>query len=136
MVYASCNVQLDAAFPVSYSPRGTESEQATLRSGKKRSHATSSVAVLPKTLPRHINNAWTTDSNHCRCHTPPKEPTDPAVRKIIDLLKTRKDGNDDESEQAIVEWQMVAMVADRVMLVVFTLLVLVVCTALFGGAPT
>ena len=140
MAYASCNVKLDRVLPVSYSPYGTELERAAMRNDKKHSltsRASSSVAVLASTSPNHIGNAWATDNgDHSRCNIPPKEPTDPPIQKILDLLKTRTDGNDDESDQATVEWQMVAMVADRVMLVLFTLLVLIVCTALFGGAPT
>ena len=109
------------------------------------SRSGSSAALFVNPSSNHTY-AWTTDDgDRGHCGTPHKELTDPAVQKILDLLKeqrahslqnTKNNENDDESDQAIVEWQMVAMVADRVMLVVFTLVVLVVCTALFGGAPT
>ena len=85
------------------------------------------------------------DGDRSRCNTPPVDPKDPATRKITDLLteqrayssqKTGKVENDVQSDQGLVEWQTVAVVADRVMLVVFTLLVLIAYTVLFGSVPT
>ena len=98
--------------------------------------ARSSVDVLGCTLD---------DGDRSRCNTPPVDPKDPATRKITDLLteqrayssqKTGKVENDVQSDQGLIEWQTVAVVADRVMLVVFTLLVLIAYTALFGSVPT
>ena len=67
---------------------------------------------------------------------PATNPTDATLRTVVDLFKrlgkkkTNTDSHSDEEEQAMNET--VAMVMDRVMLVVFTVLVLIMYAALFG----
>ena len=69
---------------------------------------------------------------------PAMNPTDATLRTVVDMFKrlgkkkTSADSDSDEEEQAMNEWQTVAMVMDRVMLVVFTVLVLIMYAALFG----
>ena len=73
---------------------------------------------------------------------PAMNPTDATLRTVFDMFKrlgnkkTSAVSGSDEEEQAMEEWHTVAMVMDRVMLVVFTVLVLVMYAALFGRVPS
>jgi len=140
--------QRDCNLPVAYSPRDTDPEHQVTRNGSAKtlaSRANSSVALFAA---NHVNNAWTkneADKDYSNSDAKPKESADPTLGQILDLLKeqrshskkkTGSDDHDHETDIAMTEWQMVAMVADRVMLIVFTLVALIVTTALFGGAPT
>ena len=147
MAKVSIKVSHDGTLAVSYGHHGKEPERETAQNGKNHSPtqcAGSSVALFKNKSSNQTHAKTTDDRDHGHCDNAHKEPTDSTIRKIVDLLKeqrahTKKTGtdeNDVESDQAMVEWQTVAMVADRVMLIVFTVLVLVVYTALFGGAPT
>ena len=85
----------------------------------------------------HVDNTWSTDEGDS-AGAPSTNPTDATLSMVVDLFKrlgkkkTNTVSHSDEEEQAMEEWQTVAMVTDRVMLVVFTVLVLIMYAALFG----
>ena len=85
----------------------------------------------------HVGNTWSTDEGDS-AGAPSTNPTDATLSMVVDLFKrlgkkkTNTDSGSDEEEQAMDEWQTVAMVMDHVMLVVFTVLVLIMYAALFG----
>ena len=89
----------------------------------------------------HVGNTWLTNEGDST-GAPSTNPTDATLRTVVDLLKkwgkkkTSTDPVSDEEEQAMDEWQTVAMLMDRVMLVVFTVLVLIMYAALFGHVPS
>ena len=101
----------------------------------------SSVAPMVITSTSHVGNTWSTDEGDSE-GAPSTNPTDVTLHTVVDLLKkwgkkkSIKDSGSDEEDLAIEEWQTVAMVTDRVMLVVFTALTLIIYTTIFSRATT
>ena len=151
MTNASYNVRHDGIYATSYSPRSPDHQHdATTPNGnayRLTSRTSSTVAVVANGGPCHFSDDWMTDregDSRRNTDTSQKEPPYPVMQQILDLLKeqrsqpsrkTRTDKGDDESDLAMFEWQMVAMVTDRVLLAVFIVLVLVTYAIIFGGAP-
>ena len=148
MTNASYNVRHDGVSAMSYSPRSPGHQHDATPNGnayRLPSRNSSTVAVVANGAPCHFSDEWMTDRDGgSRCDTSQKEPSYPVMHQILDLLKdqrsqssrkARTDKVDDESDLAMVEWQMVAMVTDRVLLAVFIVLVLVTYAIIFGGAP-
>ena len=99
----------------------------------------SCAAILEKTTPHAKKKP------DCGTNSSLSKQTETALRQILDLLKeqqhhsspdTRNCHGDDHADRAVVEWQMVAMVIDRVMLAVFALLIVVAYTVIFSRIPT
>ena len=137
-------MQQDCNLPVNYHHRSREAEQKTPRNGSSKRPLTrkgSSVAPMVIASTSHVGNTWLTNEGDST-GAPSTNPTDATLRTVVDLLKkwgkkkTSTDPVSDEEEQAMDEWQTVAMLMDRVMLVVFTVLVLIMYAALFGHVPS
>ena len=134
---------------MSYSPRSPE--QDVMANGKPyqvEAVTNSTTGVLANGAPCHFDDEWKPESDvSCRCDMAQKEPLYPVMQQILDLLKeqraptvpTRKSKMEkkvhDQSDLAMVEWQMVAMVADRVIFVSFTALILMVYAIIFSKVP-
>ncbi len=142
MATTSYNVKNDGVQPMSFCPSDKDHDRLTTHNG----HGPALPTAATNVSPNHISHTWETDDGtreQGHCHIPLSDSTDIAIQNIMRLLHelrpshfTRKAEPEDACEQAQIEWQLVAMVADRVMLVMFTALVLVVCAVLFGRAPT
>ena len=115
--------------------------KTVLKGNSKRPMTGSSVAPMVFTSTSHVGNTWSTDEGDST-GAPSTNPTDATLHTVVDLLKkwgkkkTSTDSGSDEEDQAIEKWQTVAMVTDRVMLVVFTVLTLIMYTTLFSRATT
>jgi len=78
----------------------------------------------------------------CGTHTSLSNQTETALRQILDLLNEQQNHSSPDTrnghgdDRAMVEWQMVAMVIDRVMLAVFALLTAIAYIVIFSRIPT
>ena len=121
---------------------GSPSRSNSPSSGPKKEPTLSDI--VNRLTPRPVSAAPILEkasSTHSR-ETPQK--TDPASRNVLDERKEERrhsspimqcEQYDDNATLALVEWQMVAMVTDRVMLVVFTSLVVGANVAVFSYIP-
>ena len=133
MAKTSHNVQQDCNLPAT--------ERNTVQKGNPTRPISSSVAPMVFTSTSHVGNTWSTDEGDST-GAPSTNPTDITLYTFVDLLKklgkkkTSADPGSDEEEQAMDEWQTVAMVIDRVMLVVFAVLTLIIYATIFRRATT
>ena len=116
----------------SNSPPADPKKDATLSDiiHKLTTRPVSAAAILEKTPSAHTGKTT--------------QKADPASRNVLDERKeerghsspdVQREQYDDNATLALVEWQMIAMVTDRVMLVVFTALVVGANAAVFSNIP-
>ena len=148
MTNTSYEVRHDGVNPATCMPRTPEHDTTTNGNAYKLSAITNSTAgVLANGAPCHFDDEWKPESeDRCRCNMSQNEPLYSLMQHILDLLKEQRAPPPsqkskmekkihDQSDLAMVEWQMVAMVADRVIFITFTVLILSIYAIIFSRVP-